>query len=54
MSIPHLPNLCMEALVVWVGKTWIFIECSCLIACKHEYNKSAKWHCGRHTTIKKT
>ena len=31
-SYPRSSNLCSEAVVDWLGKTWIFIQCSCLIA----------------------
>ena len=41
-SYPGSPNLCQEAVVDCVGKPWIFIQCSCLIAppCGYE---SALW-----------
>ena len=41
-SYPRSPNSCPEAVVDCVGKPWIFIQCSCLIAPLCGY-QSALW-----------
>ena len=37
---PRYPNLCPEAVVDCVGKSWIFIQCSCLIAPLNGYESA--------------
>ena len=40
LSYPWSPSLCLEAVVDRVGKPWIFIQCSCLIAPLRSYESA--------------